>query len=136
MIDEKEKLLNNKIERTKIFHKILKEYLEEFNSKVKNITARYCIQNDRFYIDYSALKRIYSKQDAADARAVFNKYCNDLELMLEILKFDKNSKIEYYTGKTEVSSSLIGKGLYVYDIEFANIDEYVEADGRGNITQY
>lgn len=122
-------------EVVKVIMTTLKEYVDEFYEKVtlncsipsKGISPRYITstigdQGD-FIMDYFVLRPTYSKQNAKDALQIFNKYCDTLTLYLDVLKFEYKN-IEYYVDKTGVSSSRIGKSLYVYNFPFKLPDEH------------
>ncbi len=105
------------------------DFVEEFSKSVKGIGCRYSVEpgvtTNHFYMDYSALRPTYTKEDAKKALSIFNKYANIITLYLDILKM-KYSDLEYFVDKTPVSSAKIGRCLSVYDFPWELPEKYVE----------
>lgn len=123
-------------ELAKCFVNILKEYVDTFYDQVtstckikgKGIMARFSTeaygQND-FYMDYSCIYPSYSKDDAKKALNIFKKYSDLITMYLDILRM-KYPDIDYMIDKTQVSSSRIGKELYVSNLPFSLPKYYYE----------
>ena len=121
-------------EVVKCFITTMKQYVDEFHDKVttrckipgRGITARFSTSKyGDFEMDYYCLYASYSKEDAKLALEIFKRYANIITMYLDVLKF-KYNEIEYEISKTVVSSSKIGKGLYVYKFPFNLPDEYYD----------
>lgn len=76
-------------------------------------------------MSYWSLKRTYSKDDAKVTLAIYKKCENILIMYINTLKF-KYTDIEYESGKVGISSAVIGKELYIYNISFKLPREYEE----------
>lgn len=135
-------LNNSEQEIVDMFVSIMKDYVDEFYSKVttrckipgKGISARFSTERrpahrgSSFYMDYSCVYPSYSKETAKLALDIFNNYASIIISYLEILK-SRYENLQYEVGKTIVSSSRVGKGVYVYDFPFDLPDMYYE-DGK------
>ena len=119
----------------KLFLRSLTQFLEDFkDANIRRIDARYCIDRNSFYIDYSAIQPGYSKETATKALEIFKKHSNTITMYLDVLKL-KHPNIEYHIGKTIVSSARIGKTLDVYNLPF--IIPYDNAEySNGTITHF
>lgn len=121
-------------EIVKLFITTMKQYVDEFYNKVtskckipgRGISARFSTSSyGDFYMDYSCIYSSYSKEDAKLALEIFKHYLNIMTMYLDVLKF-KYNEIEYEISKTIVSSSKIGKGLYVYNFPLKLPEEYYD----------
>ena len=112
----------------------MRDYVDEVYDKVtskckipgKGIISRFSTNPyGDFYMDYYCLYPTYSKEDAKQVLNIFKKYVDIISTQLDILK-SMYSELEYEISKTEMSSSRIGRCLYVYNFPYKLPSEYYE----------
>lgn len=92
------------------------EYIQRFSKEIRGLEG-YCDSGyggTSLTLGYCALQPTYTKEQAKKALALFKDYSNLVTLLVDSLKaVDPSIKIEYHLDKSRVSSSRIGREVFV-----------------------
>lgn len=102
------------------FLDVCKAYVKEMDERVSykktNIEARAANALYGVYLDYSAIRRRFTKDDAKTALEIFKKYAKQAIAILSEMK-EEHPELDWSFEKTPMSSALIGKSLFISNTE-------------------